>query len=356
MEKILVLNVAGIGDCIDSIPALLRLRRFKPGAFVRLVVSEKSAPLACCFPMVDDVVGLPTSRGQALPKWGDSLRWGWAVAGLRDRYAMVINLYRTASWAGRSWMRFISVLAPSPVRIEPIRMTANRLRSCNQVEDFLQIVDRIAPGADAPSHALQPKTQEGLVLPPNVMSEVQRSLNCLTDWKGLTGPLVVVALGGDRRTRHESPERAERWLALLQERWRVRPILIGTARDPGLPAGSTVRHVDVRGRWDIVQTAALIASADVVVSTDSAPPHLAAVWMIPTVILVGPGDATRYRPSLSDDALRQLRHAVPCAPCYYDICPFQGADHQRCMSHIAPEEVARAFGELMTIRQPSCGA
>jgi ADP-heptose:LPS heptosyltransferase len=65
-------------------------------------------------------------------------------------------------------------------------------------------------------------------------------------------------------------------------------------------------------------------------------------------VLLGPGDPIRYRPRFSKERFRQVRHEVPCAPCYYMVCPLRGDDHQRCMSRIAPEQMVDAFGEIVT--------
>ena len=357
MEQILVVNISGIGDCVDSIPALQRLRQLRPTARIRLVVAEKSVELARCFPMVDDVIGLPTSPGRALPRLMDALRWGRAVAGLRGRYTTVIHLYDARSLAGRSWRGLLSALAPAAVRIDPLELTADRNGSGNRVDEFLRTISGVDSGTRAsstvPGAVPAGMAHDGLLIPESVTDEVRGWVKSLGDWKGLTGPLVVVALGGDRQTRHEAPERAEHWLRLIQQRWAVRPIVIGLPKDPVLPIGSSVVHVDGRGRWGLVQTVALIAMADVVISTHSAPQHVAGLWGVPTVSLVGPSDPVRYRPPLPDDKLRQLQCVVPCAPCYFTVCPLQGADYQRCMSGITPEAVARAFGELMAGRPPS---
>jgi hypothetical protein len=311
--------------------------------------------LARCFPMVDDVIGLPTSPGRALPRLMDALRWGRAVSQLRGRYTTVINLYCTRSLAGRSWRGLLTVLAPAAVSIDPLELTTDHDGSGNRVDEFLRTISGVDSGTRALSAVPDAMAHDGLHIPASVRDEVQAWVKGLGDWKGLTGPLVVVALGGDRQTRHEAPERAEHWLRLIQQHWAVRPIIIGLPKDPKLPMGSSVVHVDGRGRWGLVHTVALIAMADVVISTHSAPQHVAGLWGVPTVSLVGPSDPVRYRPPLPDDKLRLLQYVVPCAPCYFSVCPLQGADYQRCMSGITPEAVARAFGELMAGRPPSGG-
>jgi ADP-heptose:LPS heptosyltransferase len=345
MERILVLNVSGIGDFADSLPALRRLRAAKPGAFIRLVVAEKSAPLARCCPDLDDVVGLPTTPGRAIPAPVDGPRWIRRMFGLRDRYDLVLDLYGGDSLAGRSWRAWLRLMLRAPL-IGP----DDHCASDSQSERYLKLVSKLNPSF-RPVHL---STDRPLRISDAVKREVRDWLDTLS-WGPLAGPRLVVALGGDRRSRHESPERADRWLTLLQTQWRVRPILIGTRHDPALPACTRVQHVDARGQWDLVRTAALIESSDALVSTNSSPAHLAAIWGVPSIMLVGPGDAVVDRPPFSEATIRQLRHEVPCAPCYYDRCPLKGADHQRCMTGIVPEAVALAFGELMTSGRTAVG-
>ena len=82
-ENILITNVSGIGDFVDSVPALRLLRRSKPEARITLLVSTKVAPLARLCPYVDEVIDLPTSAGSSTPAWDGLCRWAASFWRLR---------------------------------------------------------------------------------------------------------------------------------------------------------------------------------------------------------------------------------------------------------------------------------
>lgn len=79
--------------------------------------------------------------------------------------------------------------------------------------------------------------------------------------------------------------------------------------------------------------ASLVARADLVVTNDTGPRHVAVAFDRPGVALVGPMDP-RYTES-TQGRLAVLREQVPCSPCNLRRCPI---DH-RCMTRITPERV-----------------
>ena len=345
-ERILILNVSGIGDFIDSTPALHLARQLRPQAWITLAVSEKAFPLARTCPYVDEVVALPTSSGRNFPHWKDSLRWMRRILRLR-RFTTAVNLYAVATTAGAWWIR--SLLAWSGAKVTIGSNTAGRApfysRSLqletipeDQIDRGLKVMGLLEerlPSAARPAIELW--------IPAEIMASVRHWLQTRA---GLEGPPVIVFLGGERLSRHESPERAEAWLQAIQRQWRIHPIVIGSATDPGLPAATKVTHTDVRGQWSIEQSAALISCGAALITTHSAPQHFASVWQIPTVVLVGPGDATRYRPHMDAEKMRVLRHPVDCSPCYFRQCPLPGGDHKKCLTGISVESIVQAFGQV----------
>ncbi|MCA8959179.1 MAG: glycosyltransferase family 9 protein [Planctomycetes bacterium] len=84
-----------------------------------------------------------------------------------------------------------------------------------------------------------------------------------------------------------------------------------------------------------------IGRAELLVTTDTGPWHIANALAIPSVVLMGPTDP-RYTASHLDRS-RVLRVDVPCGPCHLKRCPL---DH-RCMRGIAPEQVVDAARELV---------
>lgn len=87
-------------------------------------------------------------------------------------------------------------------------------------------------------------------------------------------------------------------------------------------------------------TKACIRRADLVVSTDSGPRHIAAAFHRPVVALFGPTHIAWTDTFYPNEI--QLQKRVPCGPCQLRTCPL---DH-RCMNELTPAEVYDAVQEL----------
>jgi len=88
-------------------------------------------------------------------------------------------------------------------------------------------------------------------------------------------------------------------------------------------------------------TKACIRRADILVTTDSGPRHMAAAFDRPVITLFGPTHIA-WTETFYPKAVH-LQKKVPCGPCQRRICPL---DH-RCMTQLRPVEVARAVEDLL---------
>jgi heptosyltransferase-2 len=73
---------------------------------------------------------------------------------------------------------------------------------------------------------------------------------------------------------------------------------------------------------------------------DTGVAHLAAALGTPVVTLFGPTDPALSAP-LGRVAI--VRHAVPCAPCFYRACPIE----HPCMRGISADEVGERVAALL---------
>jgi heptosyltransferase-2 len=88
-------------------------------------------------------------------------------------------------------------------------------------------------------------------------------------------------------------------------------------------------------------TKACIRRADILITTDSGPRHIAAAFDRPVVTLFGPTHI-EWTETFHPKAIH-LQKKVPCGPCQRRSCPL---DH-RCMTQLTPGEVAAAVDELL---------
>jgi heptosyltransferase-2 len=87
------------------------------------------------------------------------------------------------------------------------------------------------------------------------------------------------------------------------------------------------------GRTDLAEAVAILSVADLVVTNDTGPAHVASALGCPTLVIFGPTNPATTRPY--SDASRIIRHPPECAPCMLRDCPI---DH-RCMTAISVDEV-----------------
>ena len=86
---------------------------------------------------------------------------------------------------------------------------------------------------------------------------------------------------------------------------------------------------------------AIIRKADLLLTNDTGPRHIAVAFHRPVVVLMGPTDPRYTASHLSETRL--LRVDLPCSPCMLKVCP---RDHA-CMTRLTPSEVFAACQDLL---------
>jgi len=98
------------------------------------------------------------------------------------------------------------------------------------------------------------------------------------------------------------------------------------------------KAVSLCGRINLKQLGALLNKANIVISADSGPLHIAVALYRPTVALFGPTSIDVTGPLTKKDLIL-LKRGTDCAiPCYKEDCP-----DNVCMKNITPQDVAKAI-------------
>ncbi|MFL6208069.1 MAG: lipopolysaccharide heptosyltransferase II [Pyrinomonadaceae bacterium] len=93
------------------------------------------------------------------------------------------------------------------------------------------------------------------------------------------------------------------------------------------------QSVVLTGQTSLAQTVAILSLADLLVTNDTGPAHIAAALERPTLIIFGPTNPLTTRPYAPTAEI--IRQPPDCAPCMLRDCPI---DH-RCMTAITPAVV-----------------
>jgi ADP-heptose:LPS heptosyltransferase len=116
-----------------------------------------------------------------------------------------------------------------------------------------------------------------------------------------------------------------------------------------IPAHLSGRCVNAAGDYSIRKLASLFAGAELVISCDSGPLHLADMLGVPCIGIYGPETPTFY--GVTGEASVRLYKPVSCSPCMnlYDARSFRCPYNARCMDEIAPGDLVEAVETLTAL-------
>lgn len=190
---------------------------------------------------------------------------------------------------------------------------------------------------------------------------VRRPLPDVTDLLPGDGrDLVVVHPGASVPARSLTPAHAGRIVAALRDAGYLVVVTGGPGeRDlvartlDACPGGTHGGVLDLAGRTDLAQLAAVLERAAVVVVGNTGPAHLAAAVGTPVVSLFSPVvPASRWAPWGVPVRLLGDQHA-PCRDTRARECPVDG---HPCLTGVPPDEVVAAVTGLATERRTRCAS
>jgi heptosyltransferase-2 len=324
--KILVRAPNWIGDSILAGPSLQSLSQNHPEAEIWVLARGWVKDLFVSYPFITGIIPLPdradlkTLRRTAQELKGEAFDTGLLLtnsfgSALLFALARIPNRWGYAT-DGRRFLLTRGVRPRAPGK------------TIHQAQYYLDLVSGLGMEAVAPS----------LSFP--LGEEEVRGAEGLLASEGVSpgSPLTILNPGGYfGSAKRWPPERFAALAALLQEREGARVVIVGSQGEVPLARLITDALVSkpliLTGRTSLRQLAAVISLADLFVTNDSGPMHLANALGTPVLALFGPTDPESTAPFQEPSAF--LHKAPPCWPCAYRDCPF---DH-RCMESISPEEV-----------------
>jgi lipopolysaccharide heptosyltransferase II len=156
---------------------------------------------------------------------------------------------------------------------------------------------------------------------------------------------IVVHPGGKKPTKLWPLSNFISLIDILIKDMGARIILVGSADEVGMAntieAQVKKEIINITGTHSLSQLAAVIKRADLMVSNDSGPMHIAAAVGTPVVALFSGADIPHLWYPFGN-IHRVIRKEVNCSPCFKNQC----GEH-RCMSEISVEEVFQAVRELL---------
>lgn len=364
-QRILCVRLDNMGDVLMSTPAMQALAESAPNRRLTLLTSHGAAALAPHLPMIERVLAwnapwarhdeaAPTAPGPAMLRCA---RW---LASYRFDAAVILTVYSQSPLPAA----MLCALAGIPLRLaccrenpyalltdwvaerEPATQPGQRPR--HETRRQLDLVAHV--GASAPDTRLRFR----------VLAADRAALAArIAGWRsglngqrgqdgesGQGGPLVVVHPGASAASRRWPPARFAEVARALATQAGAHVLVTGSdsERDTvqAVCAGANhARVVPLAGALTLGEMGALLEAADLLVSNNTGPVHLAAALGTPVVDLYA---LTNPQHTPWQVPHRTLFADVPCRYCYKSTCP-QG--HHRCLQEVSAASAVQAARALL---------
>ncbi|WAC07713.1 MAG: lipopolysaccharide heptosyltransferase I [Thermodesulfobacteriota bacterium] len=343
--KILIIKLSSLGDVIQTLPVLIPLKKKFPDAKISWLVEEEAAELIKGHPLVDQIIISRKNRWiRALSnpvKLPQIVQEGNVFCkDLRScSYDFVIDfqgLLKSGIFVGVS--RGKRKLGFAPVR-ERAHIFLNEKISfpktpLHAVERYLFLIASLGCSRLNPEFFIPIRQNHR----DRVLKFLQE--NDIT----LDKPLILLHPGTRWKTKMWIEEK---WAVLgdwLQEKTGAQVAFTGSANDFYLIERITGQMkfaaTNTAGRWSLNELAFLQKQADVVITPDSGPMHLASAMGTPVVALFGPTDPKLTGPY--GEGHRVIMKTTDCQPCFKRTCSAND-----CMKEITVKEVWEATEEML---------
>ncbi len=344
MKKILIIKPSSFGDIIHALPVAGAMARQIPEVIIDWMVRPEYAELLENHPAIRKLFLFDRKR------WADPLMFLKTVpeiVGLirslrREKYDVVFDLqglFRSGVLAYLSGAKlrygfdnareFAPLFYNKKVRVETEQIHA--------IDRYMLFIKEMGLDPDSLDYNLK------------IPSEIAGRMEQLLSEDGVHGgrPLIVLNPNARWETKRWIPDRFANLADRLVDTLDAEVVFIGGTSDAdnihSILTGVKGKVYNFSGRTTILQLAALLKRADLMVTCDSGPMHLASAVGTPVVALFGPTDPVRTGPYGRQH--RILQNTKDCAPCFKRSCP---DDRPSCMEAISVEAVSQEVHSLLS--------
>ncbi len=343
MTRILLVQLADIGDLITTTPALAALRDAHPNAHLTLLTAAHAAPVIEKG-LVDEIITLDLAgknRSLAILTPANRRRI-WFLQ--KDPYDTVLFFHHFTLRMGmlKFWLIAKASGAQQVIGLDNGRawfltdsLPDEGYGAMHQAQYWLNLVGLL--GADSRPQRARIGFDEG-VLP-------------LPVYRGRR-VIIHAGSGGYSLARRWLPGYFAQVADTLHTEFNAQIVLVGTPADDAdnVAAAMNAPAVNLTGKTTLTQLADVIRSADLYIGADSGALHVAASVRTPVVAIFGPSNHEAWSPWSPGGQVTVLRSAPECSPCSYvgqDIGARDGCPARTCMRMVTPEQVINAARHLL---------
>lgn len=347
-RRLLVIRLDLIGDLVLSMTVVRALKRTYPGAEIDLLALPSSAPVVSGDPDLTQIITFDPNVWRRPRALFQGRNWRNAINTVRllraRRYDIAVSVFG-------NWAAMLTVASGAKRRVGfgresyPGFMTDSVAGRHWQPGEHLHEVDyclRLARAAGWDGATISEEDRvPRLFVSPKAWGELDALLNDLGILRDR--PLIACHVASNNGQSKRWP--VLYWSRLLDRLIGERGAQVVLTGAPGdLPLIELVmgrmeqKAYNLAGKTNLPQLAALFQRADVVISGDSGPMHVADAMGTPLIAIHGPTDPAQFGPL--SPAATVLKSGIWCSPCYNVKDPADCRFYTtQCMKNIAPARV-----------------
>lgn len=361
-QRILVVQLADLGDLVLSTPALAALRAAHPAAHIALLTTAHSAPLVAEGGLVDEVITFDKHTFDSPEALLKPANLGRALALARrlraGRYDVTVYFHHFSTRFGALKFAALGWSAGSARRLGldngngfflTERVLDGGFGARHQAQYWLDLVGRL--GADPSPRPAQ-----------IAVSDADRAWARAQISEGAPAPVIAIhaGSGGYSMARRWEPERFAAVADALAAQTGARIVLVGAAGDDSAAVKAAMRAdtLDLSGQTTLGQLAALFERCELLIGADSGVMHIAAASGTRVLAVFGPSNPDAWGPWTGDPTsirTRVVRSAPECSPCSYvghAIGLREGCRARTCMRLVTAQAVTDAALALLSDQPP----
>lgn len=349
IKKILVLELAHIGDVVAIIPAIRLLRKRFPESSITVAVSPWAKEVLTGNPDIDEIVIYRAS-------WFDRVNNSFSLAQTRSfikflrksDFDLGIDIRGDSGvillmWLGKIKKRIGYAFAGGAfllTDVMPFNVAGRQDK--HQMEHNVNLITSIKEGIRCGDKDLTLK----IFFSDTDISYVDK----LFKESGVTqdDSLIAIHLGAGFPAKRWPIERFSRLIEKIFKQGNAKIILVGKEEEitlaKSLGLSENPRLINAIGKTNIKQLAALLKRCNLFVGADSGVMHIAATQNTPIVAIWGGQNKPTHWKPLTDTAT-VIYKEVDCSPCGLRKCKTL-----KCLRNISVEEVLEAVGKQLGCR------
>lgn len=337
-RRICLIKPSALGDVVQTLPLLPVLRERFPRARIAWVVNAEYADLLDGHPQLDEII-----RFQRRGSWGD---WIGLLRTLRRRrFDLVFDLQGLL----RTGVMTASTGAAVRVGLETAREGANLACNCIVPDTGREVPAHLRYWQVAEAIGMGERRREPFIEVPQRIQRWARE-----QVHGLSPPLLAVHPGARWITKRWPVEKFAAIAAKAVRLYGASVVILGSPGERKLGAlfeewlrrfVPSAKVCNLAGRTTLKQLAAVLQSADVLLTNDSGPMHLADALGTPVLGLFTCTSPLRSGPAGERHEL--VTTTVPCAGSYRKRCPYWGRHHLACHAELSTARVWQGLVRLM---------